>query len=157
MDRSQLDPLDAKTIAEYEAQAKQQLQWARQQFEDMVKPNADLAEIAVHPFSGSFTIAAIGYLRLSSVTPMDFGRIKLVYTGEGGGIAFGGGVFGGAGVFYVDPASLVGQERRCEPAGTPGGIILNWYDGLRPIGTFIGVGPSVFTGGGWVGGPFRQA
>jgi hypothetical protein len=114
----------------------------------------------LYPFGGSFSVAAFGYLRLFSVTPMEFtmGGPKYLFDGEGGGVAFGGGIFLGAGLLRVHPATLPGSNVEFLVAGTPGfpnALSITWLRGGLPIGSFHGTGLSAFGGGGGGVGRFR--
>jgi hypothetical protein len=117
-------------------------------------------DIGLYPFGGSFSIAAIGYLRLFSVTPLEFtmGGSKYTFSGEGGGVAFGGGIFAGVGGFFVHPSTLPGSRVELAVAGTPGfpnALSITWLRGGVPIGSFHGTGLSVFGGVGGGVGDFR--
>jgi len=143
--------IDQKTLEAYQAQALETLR------ETSRKLDVEVSK-AVYPFGGTVAVAGIGYLQLSTVTPMEFTNgVKLTYLGKGGGLVFGGGAYAGGGAFTRDPASLVGKEVAFVLGGGGGLLYVTWIlDGVL-IGEGVFAGISVFAGSGGGSGPFQRA
>jgi hypothetical protein len=150
--------MDAETIARYQAIAHQEL--INMQAQLAAAGGKELEPKNPYLFGASFSIAGIAYIQVSSVTPMEFTNgFKLKFFGEGGGAAFGGGVFAGAGVLDVDPATLVNRDVTFAVAATPGvpaGLGVTFFLNHSPIGYFHGVGISAFIGFGGGAGKFTR-
>lgn len=131
-------------------------------FEEMNRRlgGAPISVDKAYPFFGTVSVVgAVFYVEFSTVTPLEFTNgVKLTYHGKGGGIAGGAGVFAGAGLLRVDPATLNNTEVAFALGATPGpghlGVdwILNW----NSIGTGVFVGLSAFLGSGFGAGPFKR-
>jgi hypothetical protein len=146
--------LSSAEIAKHQENAKQELIKVQQQL-NTESANTEEA-VNLFPYGGTFSITGIGYILLASVTPMEFTNgTKFTYKGEGGGAAFGSGVFVGGGIFNTDPATLPGKDIYFAVAagpGVPATLIITWIYNGRAIGSFSGVGISAFAGfGGGVG------
>jgi hypothetical protein len=149
--------LSATEITQHQELAKQEFSKLQQQ----ISPNhTGGTEIMHHyPFGGSFSVTGIGYIEVKSAPQLEFTNgVQLTFKGAGGGLAIGGGVFAGAGLFNVDPTTLPEKEITFAVAagpGVPAPISITWLHNGKLIGTFSGLGFSAFTGAGGGKGSFK--
>lgn len=151
--------LNQSTMERHIAEAKVQLNIARDQLRTLTKANRDLiaGNVTSHVATGSITIGGVLYAVLES--NLDFGaRLgRLQFSGALGGLPVGVNSYNGGAEFFLPPDQLMALGTvDIQIDATPVQCFICWRQHTRILGAFYGTGSGVSGFGASGTGVFKQ-
>jgi hypothetical protein len=151
--------LNQNTLERHVAEAKIQLNIARDQLRTLAKANRDLiaGNVTSYISTGSITIGGILYAILES--KLDFGTKlgRLQFNGTLSGLPVGVNGYNGGAEFFLSPEQLATLGTvDIQVDATPVQCFIYWRHNTRILGAFYGTGTGVSTFGAIGNGSFKQ-